>query len=128
MSGRFVELAEKVADAPMIRLLRERAKSGVEIRILGKVTSRSGELRVEKLPKLRLHVRAILRDNEALFIGIGLAPFLLGNAPAAYQALGIMYLAIGFVRAISMVVDKSIMQSNTNRLIVEIIFGVILVM
>ena len=76
-------------------------------------------------PRGITEIRAVL---GALFIGIGLAPFLLGNAPAAYQALGIMYLAIGFVRAISMVVDKSIMQSNTISLIVEIIFGVILVM
>jgi phosphatidylserine/phosphatidylglycerophosphate/cardiolipin synthase-like enzyme len=59
----------KIADGPMIRLLKERAKAGVEIRILGKVTSRSDDLQVERLPKLRLHVRAILRDNEDLFVG-----------------------------------------------------------
>lgn len=39
-----------------------------------------------------------------------------------------MYLAVGLVRAISMVLDKSIMPSNTISLIVEIIFGVILVL
>jgi cardiolipin synthase len=46
----------KIADGPMIRLLKERAKAGVEIRILGKVTSRSDDLHVERLQKLRLHV------------------------------------------------------------------------
>jgi hypothetical protein len=76
-------------------------------------------------PRGITEIRAVL---GALFIGIGLAPFLLGNAPAVYQALGIMYLAIGVVRAASMVLDKSIMQSNTISLIVEIIFGVILVL
>jgi len=59
----------KIADGPMIRLLRERAKAGVEIRVLGKVTTHAEEMLVEKMPKLRLHVRAILRDNEDLFIG-----------------------------------------------------------
>jgi hypothetical protein len=62
-----------------------------------------------------------------LFIGLGLAPFILG-APAVYQAIGVMYLAIALVRAVSMVLDRSIMQSNTISLIVEIIFGVILVL
>jgi phosphatidylserine/phosphatidylglycerophosphate/cardiolipin synthase-like enzyme len=58
----------KIADRPMIRLLLERAKAGVDIRILGKVTHAEG-LKVEKMPKLRLHVRAVLRDNQELFIG-----------------------------------------------------------
>jgi hypothetical protein len=59
----------KIADGPMIRLLNERGSAGVEIRILGKVTSRSEQLLVDRLPKLRLHVRAILRDDQFLFIG-----------------------------------------------------------
>ncbi len=59
----------KIADGPMIRLLNERAAAGVEIRVLGRVTSRREELLVDKLPKLRLHVRAILRDERYLFIG-----------------------------------------------------------
>jgi phosphatidylserine/phosphatidylglycerophosphate/cardiolipin synthase-like enzyme len=59
----------KIADGPMIRLLNERASAGVEIRILGRVTSRRDELLVEKLSKLRLHIRAILRDEQYLFIG-----------------------------------------------------------
>ncbi len=59
----------KIADPAMIRLLMERAKSGVNVRILGKLTSRAELLHVEKLPKLRLHVRAILRDGQQLFIG-----------------------------------------------------------
>ena len=59
----------RIADAPIIRLLQERARAGVEVRILGKMTSRREELQVEKLPKLRLHVRAILRDEQQLFVG-----------------------------------------------------------
>lgn len=59
----------KSADGVMIRLLQERAKAGVEIRILGKITKRGAGLQVEKSPKLRLHVRAILKDSRVLFIG-----------------------------------------------------------
>jgi hypothetical protein len=75
-------------------------------------------------PRGITEIRAVM---GGLFIGLGLAPFILG-APAVYQALGIMYLAIAGVRAISMLTDKSVMQSNTISLSVEIIFGVLLIL
>jgi phosphatidylserine/phosphatidylglycerophosphate/cardiolipin synthase-like enzyme len=59
----------KVADRMMIRLLQERAKAGVDIRILGRLAKRGAGLKVEKLAKPRLHVRAILRDARELFVG-----------------------------------------------------------
>jgi len=62
-----------------------------------------------------------------LFIGLGIAVFVLGTREV-YQMLGIMYFAIGAMRAVSMIVDKSIEQSNIVSLIVEIVFGVILVL
>jgi len=63
----------------------------------------------------------------ALFIGLGLAPFIL-PAPEVFQTLGIMYLAIAVVRAVSMFMDKSVVQSNWISLAVEVVFGVILVL
>ncbi|MFL7868380.1 MAG: DUF4345 family protein [Anaerolineales bacterium] len=69
-------------------------------------------------------IRSIL---GALFIGLGIAVFLLGTREV-YQMLGIMYISIGAVRAVSMVVDKSVEQSNIISLVVEIIFGIILVL
>jgi hypothetical protein len=69
-------------------------------------------------------IRSIL---GALFIGLGIAVFLLGTSEV-YQMLGIMYLTIGVVRAVSMVIDKSIEQSNIISVVVEIIFGIILVL
>jgi hypothetical protein len=63
----------------------------------------------------------------ALFVGLGLAAFLL-DAAVAYPMLGIMYLAIGVVRAVAMFIDKSVERSNVISLIVEIVFGVILVL
>ncbi len=68
-------------------------------------------------------LRAVL---GALFIALGLAPLFLG-APA-YLMLGIGYLAIGAVRAVSMVVDRSVVQSNVISLMTEIVLGVILIL
>jgi phosphatidylserine/phosphatidylglycerophosphate/cardiolipin synthase-like enzyme len=59
----------KVTDPQMIRLLTQRAKMGVDVRVLGKVAKRGDDLRVQKMPGARLHVRAMVRDGEEAFIG-----------------------------------------------------------
>jgi hypothetical protein len=69
-------------------------------------------------------VRSVL---GGLFIALGLYPLIIGS-PAAYQMLGVAYLAIAVVRAVSMVVDRSVVQSNVISLVVEVIFGIILVL
>jgi len=69
-------------------------------------------------------IRSIL---GGLFIGLGIAVFLLGTRET-YQMLGIMYLAIAMVRAVSIVIDKSPEQSNIISLIAEIVLGIILVL
>jgi hypothetical protein len=74
-------------------------------------------------PRGITEIRAVM---GGLFIGLGLAPLLL-TVPQVYQALGIMYLAIAVVRTVSMFLDRSVMQSNTISLIVEIVFGIVLV-
>jgi phosphatidylserine/phosphatidylglycerophosphate/cardiolipin synthase-like enzyme len=59
----------KLSDPQMIRLLTQRAKIGVDIRVIGKVAKRaSGNLRVQKSP-IRLHVRAAVRDGSEGFVG-----------------------------------------------------------
>ena len=58
------------------------------------------------------------------FIGLGIAPFILDTS-VAYPMLGIVYLAIGAVRAVTIFVDKSREQSNLISLAVEIVFGVL---
>lgn len=68
-------------------------------------------------------IRAIF---GGLFIGLGLAAFILDHS-VAYPMLGITYFAIAVVRAISMVIDKSIERSNIISLAAEIILGIILV-
>ena len=69
-------------------------------------------------------IRTIL---GGVFVALGAAPLIL-NASAAYQMLGITYLVVGATRAVSMFVDKSVVQSNVISLVVEIVFGIILVL
>lgn len=59
----------KISDRQMIKLLQERVKAGVDVRIIGKVSKRGEGLTVERMPGLRLHVRAILRDGQEMFLG-----------------------------------------------------------
>jgi hypothetical protein len=69
-------------------------------------------------------IRTIL---GALFIALGAAA-LYFNLPATYQMLGITYLTMGIVRGISIFVDKSAVSSNIISVVVELIFGIILVL
>lgn len=69
-------------------------------------------------------IRSIL---GALFVGLALAAFFLDHG-VSYPMLGITYLSIAVVRAISMFVDKSVEQSNVISVIVEVVFSVILVL
>lgn len=59
----------KVSDSRIVRLLKERAKAGVDVRIIGKVSSRGEDLVHQKYPGHRLHVRAIVRDGRHAFVG-----------------------------------------------------------
>ena len=68
-------------------------------------------------------LRAVL---GGLFVALGLTPLFLG--PTAYLMLGIGYLAIAAVRAVSIVVDRSAVPSNIISLISEIVLGLILVL
>ena len=74
--SRFIEGAKKslciydpeISDPPMLRLLEECAKAGVDVRIIGSVPLRTS-LTVRALKPMRLHVRIILRDEERGFFG-----------------------------------------------------------
>ena len=60
---------EKVTDNLIQRVLQDRARRGVEIRIIGKLEKPIPGVEVRKRPELRLHVRAIVRDSSSAFIG-----------------------------------------------------------
>jgi len=69
-------------------------------------------------------IRSIL---GGFFVGLGGAVLLL-NDPAAYTTLGISYLVVALVRAISMFVDRSVESSNVISVVTEVILGIILVL
>jgi len=59
----------KISDRQMLKLLCERVKAGVDVRIIGKVAKKGEGLKAERMPGMRLHVRAMLRDGQELFLG-----------------------------------------------------------
>lgn len=59
----------KVSDRAMLRALQARAKDGVEVRVLGKVGKDGAGIESRKMSAPRLHVRAIVRDGSAAFVG-----------------------------------------------------------
>lgn len=58
----------KVTDDAMLRIITERIKAGVDVRIIGKVEAK-WHIKGEKYPGKRLHIRAIVRDGKRAFMG-----------------------------------------------------------
>ena len=59
----------QVSDNAMQKVLAERVKAGVKIRILGALEKPNSDIKVRPLAALRLHVRAIVRDGKTAFVG-----------------------------------------------------------
>jgi cardiolipin synthase len=57
-----------LSDDEMLKIISERRKAGVDVRIIGKVEAK-WDVRSEKYPGRRLHVRAIVRDGRRAFVG-----------------------------------------------------------
>jgi hypothetical protein len=66
-------------------------------------------------------IRAIF---GGVFIGMGVATFLLDKT-IAYPMFGIIYLAIGLVRVVTIFLDQSRESSNLISVATELIFGVL---
>jgi cardiolipin synthase len=58
----------KISDNEMLQILRERAKAGVEVKVIGQVSGRVS-FEVQKLAGMRLHTRTIIRDGRRAFVG-----------------------------------------------------------
>ena len=58
-----------VTDNAIQKLLQDRIKAGVAIRIIGKLEKSIDKCVTRKLAGMRLHVRAIVRDSRAAFVG-----------------------------------------------------------
>ena len=59
----------KVQDPAMIKLLKERAASGVTVRVIGNVKGKQDGIDTRPLATMRVHVRAIVRDGTRAFVG-----------------------------------------------------------
>ncbi|HEY7515965.1 MAG TPA: phospholipase D-like domain-containing protein [Vicinamibacteria bacterium] len=58
-----------VTDNACIRVLQDRVKAGVVVRIIGRLEKGHEGLSAEKFPGKRMHLRAIVRDGRAAFLG-----------------------------------------------------------
>jgi len=59
----------QLRDNAIQKVLAERAKAGVKIRIIGSLEKINKDLKVRCLSGMRLHVRAIIRDGTTAFVG-----------------------------------------------------------
>jgi cardiolipin synthase len=59
----------KVSDPSMAKLLDERAKAGVTVRMIGRLQRRIPGVTARKLAGLRLHTRSMVRDGKHAFVG-----------------------------------------------------------
>jgi len=73
--GAFIKRAQeqlliydpRISDGAMTRLIQERIRQGVEVRIIGQATE--PRLKAQRLKGLRLHTRTMIRDGQQAFIG-----------------------------------------------------------
>jgi len=74
--GTFLKRARKqlliydpmISDRVMLQILRERAKAGVEVKVIGKLPG-GASFEVRRLVGTRLHTRTIIRDRRQAFVG-----------------------------------------------------------
>jgi len=59
----------KIDDTDMVRALNERAKHGVDVRVIGSLGKKSQHLQVRPLSGFRLHTRTIVCDRREAFVG-----------------------------------------------------------
>jgi phosphatidylserine/phosphatidylglycerophosphate/cardiolipin synthase-like enzyme len=59
----------QVSDNLVRRVLAERVRQGVKIRIIGNLERPLDGVKVRRLADIRMHVRTIVRDGEAAFVG-----------------------------------------------------------
>ncbi|MBA4383954.1 MAG: hypothetical protein C0410_04405 [Anaerolinea sp.] len=75
-------------------------------------------------PRAMTEIRAVMGGT---FVGLGIAA-LVFPIREVYLMLGITYAAIGAIRGVSMVLDKSMEKSNLISLVTEVLLVVILVL
>ena len=59
----------QLTDDAMLRLITERIKAGVDVKVIGKVEAKWDLQCCERYPGKRLHIRAMIRDGKRAFLG-----------------------------------------------------------
>src|SRR4030095_3766996 len=59
----------QISDNLILRVIQDRARAGVEIRVIGKIEKSVQGVESRKLYDMRLHVRAMIRDGGTAFVG-----------------------------------------------------------
>jgi cardiolipin synthase len=60
---------DKLSGAQMIRLIEDRVKAGVDVKVTGKIGRNVKGVEVRKASPIRLHAQAIIRDGNEVFFG-----------------------------------------------------------
>lgn len=59
----------KLSDAQIIKHLVSRARAGVDIKVIGEMPKRVKGIKLRKIPLIKLHAQAIIRDGKDVFFG-----------------------------------------------------------
>ncbi len=59
----------EISDEQVIRVLENKVKSGVTVRIIGRLRGRASGIEAKEMPGIRLHTRSIIRDAKQAFVG-----------------------------------------------------------
>jgi phosphatidylserine/phosphatidylglycerophosphate/cardiolipin synthase-like enzyme len=102
---------ESVTDDAMIGILKDRKKAGVELRVIGKVEKGHG-LEAEPFPGKRQHLRCVVRDGRAAFVG---SQSLRKPELDTRREIGIVARDARLVRAITKVFDEDWSRTEAGR-------------
>jgi phosphatidylserine/phosphatidylglycerophosphate/cardiolipin synthase-like enzyme len=102
---------ESVTDDAMIGILKERKKAGVDLRVIGRVEKGHG-LEAEPFPGKRQHLRCIVRDGRAAFVG---SQSLRKPELDARREIGVIAKDARLVRAITQVFEEDWARTEAGR-------------
>ena len=117
--GRFINGARKqlliydpqVTDDAMLRLITERVKAGVDVRVLGRVEAK-WNVKSEKFPGKRLHVRAFIRDGKRGFVG---SQSLRRLELDKRREVGVIITDVSVVKQLQEIFEKDWAQTESGR-------------
>jgi len=117
--GRFISGAQRqlliydpqVSDDAMLRLIADRIKAGVDVRILGRVEAK-WNVKSEKFPGKRLHIRAIIRDGKRGFVG---SQSLRRLELEKRREVGVIVTDVSVVRQMQEIFEKDWAETESGR-------------